>query len=434
LLSSDSLSKWEVADAQSSPRADAAPRPTAAAIPRDMEIVRLGGDAFFLFLDIFVHWSGRKITAVAPYYGDDIDWASHSVNLEDVVLAFDDHRIRGRYLAHRLDSWEPCILLDFDDPAIEDCLRAGETIAFTISAGPHKKEFVLETGAAPGHDIAMSVIVRDCNRWVGYFLDYYLTCMDCDHVYLYDNCTIDADGLQRIIRAYVDDGRVTYIPWHHRWKNTVDQKQIGQIAQQAHSLNKFGKCRWIGFFDYDEFLRIPGQTLRQFLAGFDSDEIDGLSFGLRWFLYKGELELNAIGNPLLNFLHAKPDGLARKRQKLIVSPRDVRFLRIHWLEDGKREFAIDDADIFFHHYYLSAERFLQGKSEPDTIRDDYMLGFAEPLIRAERNRIANQSDDRRPAASTDVGTKPRTVRSGSRTSSRRSTPPSLKTRSCPKRP
>ena len=354
----------------------------------DMEIIRIDDRDFFLFLDIFVHWSGDKITASAPFYGDDIDWAAHGVDPEKVELTFDRHRIAGRYIPHRLDSWEPCILFDFEHPDLAKYLHDHETIDFTVTAGSYSKQFSLGTKPARGHDIAMSVVVQNCNMWVPYFLDYYLDCLECDHVYLYDNCTADGEDLQRIIQPYAGRGQVTYIPWHYRWKNVSDRKQIGQIPQQAHSLNKFGQCNWIGFFDYDEFLRIPGQTLKQFLADYDPARTDGLSFGLRWFLYKGNEALNEIGNPLLNFFDAKRDELGRKRQKLIVSPRNVRFLRIHWLEDGKQDIPIDDTDIYFHHYYLNPERFEDGKTEADTTRDDYMLGFAEPLIRAANARKA----------------------------------------------
>ena len=375
----------------------------------DMEIVKLGDREFFLFLDIFVHWSGSKITAAAPYYGDDIDWAEHGVDLDEVVLTLGSDQVQGCYIPHRLDSWEPCVLFDFEDPALEAHLRDHDTITFTIGAGPHSKEFSLSTAPVWGHDTAMSVIVQDCNQWMPYFLDYYLNCLECDHVYLYDNYTTDAQGLQRIVQPYADRGQVTYIPWHYRWRNTVDKKQIGQIPQQAHSLNKFGRCKWIGFFDYDEFLRIPGRTLKQFLADYDPVETDGLSFGLRWFLYKGDETLDDVGNPLLNFFNAKRDSLGRKRQKLIVSPQDVRFLRIHWLEEGKEDVAVDDTDIYFHHYYLNPDRFQEGKTEPGTTRDDYMLGFAELLIRAARARTADGDAANKAPATGHPRPKPRTA-------------------------
>lgn len=422
-----------------------------------MRITRRGTRDFYLFLDIFVHWSGRKVTAVAPFYGADIDWLDYGVDLENVELRVEGHRVRGRYLPHRLDSFEPCILFDFEGPVIEACLREHDTVAFAISVGSYCQEFSLPTAAAPAHDLAMSLIIRDGNRWLGYFLDYYLACLECDHVYLYDHQTRDTAELQQIVRPYVDEGKVTYIPWHYRWRNASDHKQIGQIPQQAHSLNKYGKCRWIGFFDHDEYLRIPGGTLKQFLAGIDPDQVDGVSFAPRWFMYKdatthaesgGRLRIalrtlaqtlkdlssplwgeaaggtslhqpklvdetrrlfDEIGNPLLNFFDAKPDARGRKTQKLVVSPRNVRFLRIHWLEDGKRELAVEDTEAFFHHYYLKPMRFAKGLTEPDTVRDDYMLGFAERLINAARRRRGDGEAGNRSVESRPTRKRPKTA-------------------------
>ncbi len=84
-----------------------------------MEIVRINGEAFHLFLDIFVDANGQKLTAVSPHYGDDIDWQTHGVDFERVVLTIDALSMTGHYIPHRLDTWEPCILIDFTHPQIE---------------------------------------------------------------------------------------------------------------------------------------------------------------------------------------------------------------------------------------------------------------------------------------------------------------------------
>jgi hypothetical protein len=376
-------------------------------LPRDMRIARSGSLEFFLFLDIFVHWSGTKITAVAPYYGDDINWAQHGVDLESIILIFGTRRIKGRYITHRLDSWEPCVLFDFEDPALAVHLRDHTQVKFSIEAGPHCASFVLDTNRAARHEVAMSLIVQNTNRWLPYYLDYYTACLDVDHVYIYDNYTQDNRGMLRAIQPFVEQGKATYIPWHYRWVNESDGKQICQIPHQVHSLNKFGRCQWIGFFDYDEFLRIPNQTLKQFLSKYDPDKTDGLSFNLRWFMYKGESARCDIGNPLLCFFNVRREPTERKIQKVIASPRNVRFLRIHWLEDGKKDLPVDDHDIYFHHYYLQADRFEAGKTEAGTTRDDYMLGLAEPLIQARRLR-SPPSAGRSPAAG-DTGFPPRPI-------------------------
>ena len=352
-----------------------------------MEIVTLRGDPFHLFLDIFLHWSGDKICATASYYGDDIDWAEQGVDLEGIVLSADGVEVTGRYIPHRLDSWEPAILFDFESPELRRLLHERELLNFTVTAGPHRRRFSLRCRTAPAHPTAMSVVIQNENQWIGAYLDYYLLCMEVAHIFVYDNHTADRERLLEILEPYARAGQVTYIPWHYRWRNRVDNKQIGQPPQQSHTLNRYGTTPWIGLFDVDEFLRIPGRTLPQFLADHDPEEVDGLSFDIRWFLYHGELSLSEIDNPLFRFLQCKPDVLGRKRQKLMVSARHVRFARFHWLEEGKRERPITDPDIFFHHYYVQRDRFERGKVEHDTTFDDYMLRF-RPRIEAFHGRGA----------------------------------------------
>ena len=350
-----------------------------------MEITRRGNDAFYLFQDLFVHWSREKVTAVVPYYGDDIVWAEHEVSLDQVILKVGSSRICGTYIPHRLDSWEPAILIDFEHDALAELIETREWLDVEIEAGPHVQSFRISTARAPAYEVALSVIIRDENRWIGQFLDYYFECMAVEHVFVYDNNTRDRNALFDILEPYRRAGRVTYIPWHYRWRNFEDRKQIGQPPQQAHTLGRFGSSTWIGFFDVDEFLRIPGRTLPEFLAGHDPKAVDGLSFGLRWFFHQADRSFEEIRNPLLEMLHCKRDPLGRKRQKLMVSARNVRFLRFHWLEEGKRELPIDDGEIFFHHYYYRLSRFNEALTEPEASYDPYMLRFADRLTPESRD-------------------------------------------------
>lgn len=346
-----------------------------------MQIAREDNDDFFLFLDIFVHHTGSKITATCAYYGEDIDWSSHGVDLENVFLTVNGLCITGTYIPHRLDSWEPAILIDFEHPELASLISGSDSglLEIEIAAGSHQQAFELSTRLPEAYDVTMSVIIKNENRWIKHYLDYYLDCLEVDHIFVYDNLTTDRDELAVILKPYIVNGAVTYILWDYRWRNRYDRKQIGQPPQQSHTLNRFGNCTWIGFFDVDEFLRIPGKTLPEFLNTTDTDDVDGLSFGIRWFMYKGDLDFEDIRNPLLSMFESKPDRLGRKRQKLLVAAKDVRFLRFHWLEEGKRELAIPDDEIYFHHYYLRDARFDEGKKEVGTVHDEYMLEFAANL-------------------------------------------------------
>ncbi len=350
----------------------------------DMEIVAIGGHRFYLFLDIFVHPSRDKVVAVLPFYYKDWEPADHGVDVEKVDLVIDQKKIRGTYIPHRLDSWEPCALLDFEHPKLSRRLENDAEIEFVINVGPHSSHFSLSTIPEPPKNVLMSLVVKNENRWIRHFLEYYLQCLKVDHVAIYDNGTTDQKGLLNALQPYFEAGTVTYIPWNYRWRNhKKPQKMIAQPQQEAHSLNRFANCRWIGFLDVDEFLRIPGRTLPAFLKDFERANVDGLSFGLRWFEYEGALEFDELIDPPLTFLASGRDALGRKRQKLFVLPCHVRFLRLHSLEEGGRELQVDDTEIYFHHYRQREDRFCKTDSGDEIVapctRDDYMLRFAGAL-------------------------------------------------------
>ncbi len=346
--------------------------------PKTMQVAGDADQPYYLFHDIFVHPDGRKIVAVCSYYGDDWNPGDDGVDYDSVELALGDDRVRGRCVRHRLDSWEPCMLLEFAGAEVEAAIRESAVIQCEVHTGPHRQAFELPTAPGPAHAVALSLVVRNENRWIRVFLQYYLDCLRADHVFVYDNGTADREALLEILEPFRREGRVTYIPWDFRWRNRSDRKMIAQPAQEAHSLNRFANCRWLGFFDVDELLRLPGTTLPAFLERYAEAQIDGLSFGLRWYSYRGDADFETVENPPLTYLYARRDPLGRKRQKLFIKGGRTRFARLHWLEEGRRELPIDDTDIFFHHYEQRAQRFAEAKTRPGE-RDEYMLRFAAHL-------------------------------------------------------
>ncbi len=345
----------------------------------DMLVTEINGHAFFLFLDIFIHPERDRIVAVLPWYSEDWDTDEFGIDFENVELVYRGKRFRGTFIPHRLDSWEPCALLDFAHPQLEKWLRKQKSISFSIKAGPHEKRFKLSTQPPPAYNVLMSLVIKDENRWLRHFLEYYLECLQVDHILVYDNFTRQRDELLSILQPYLDAGKVTYISWDYRWRNlNPPRKMIAQPQQESHSLNRFANSSWIGFLDVDEFLRLPGKTLPEFLDPYKTANVDGLSFGLRWFQYEGTLEFEDVVDVPLTFQHSYRSKLGRKRQKLFVSPHQSRFLRLHTLEEGGRELQVDDTDIYFHHYCQRAYRFKHKKGKI-LQHDDYMLQFADKL-------------------------------------------------------
>ena len=334
--------------------------------PKDFLLTEKDKKKFYLFFDIFVHWSLKKITAVAPYYGDDIDFSEY---YQEIWLKVDDFLIRGTCIPCDLDSYEPSIIIDFARPELEAIIARRQVIQVEVICGQKSRSYELQK-YVPRYDHTMSLVIRARMKWTDQFLRYYLDIMKLDHIYFYlsrlDNSG-DKDKLIELFTPYVKRSKVTFIDWPYRWRNVSDRKQISQPPQQTHALNKYGHGKWIGLFDLDEFLMLPGGSIPRFLAPYDPSRIGSVTFGLRWFFYKGPKNFNQIRNPLTEYIHCREDELGRKRQKLFASPKLARYARFHWVAEELEEVQIDDAEIFFHHYYFHEDRFIEGKDKPGII-------------------------------------------------------------------
>ena len=376
------------------PAADASIAPAAPLAVCPMPLANRDRREYSLFYDLFVHWSRRKLTAVAPGYGGDFDFAAHGVDPDRVVLRVGGPgglRVPGRRIPHGLDGIEPSVLFDFEHPELAARIAAAPELEVRVIAGDAARTFWIDTRPPPAHEISLALCVHDENRWLPFYLDYYLDVLGVDHVYVYDHRTRDARGLRTLLAPHVARGRATLVPWDVEWTNRVDGEQIGQPPQQAHALARFGADRWIGFFDVDEFLDVPDGDLRGLLAPYDPAEVGGVAFGMRWGVYKGERSLRDVHNPVVEFVYTRDDAHWSGRWKLFVSPRRVRFMRIHWIQDDAP--TVHRPDVKYVHYAIREARFEEGRGPSglgaETSRDETLRRAWE--AREARRRAAPAS-------------------------------------------
>lgn len=331
------------------------------AVPiHSMPVGEHSGRTFFLFYDLFMHWRRDRLTAVAPYYGGDFDFAEAGIDLEAVVLEVGGLRIIGRYLPYGLEGWEPSILFDFEHPRLAALIEDSSSLSARVVAGGLDQSFVIDTTTPPCHDISVALCVRDENRWLPSYLEYWLEVLGVDHAYVYDNRTEDRQILASILDPYVERGQVTRIDWPFWWRNLHDQKQIGQPPQEGHTLARFGADRWIGFFDTDEFLLPPAGDLRAVLDEYDPGRIGAVAFKIRWCMYKGAKEHDQIADPLSELVHGRDDPVNEK-WKLFVSPERVRFMRFHWIQEDQP--TVHRPDIRYYHLCVRDFRFKECKTD-----------------------------------------------------------------------
>lgn len=87
-----------------------------------------------------------------------------------------------------------------------------------------------------------------------------------DHVYLYDDGS--TDDSREIVRPYVSDGFVTYIPWS---RFSSDPNCNMQRLTYAHAICTFGeRWRWMAFIDLDEYLfAVNDESLSEALSRYE---------------------------------------------------------------------------------------------------------------------------------------------------------------------
>ncbi len=351
-----------------------------------MQVGENGGRRFYLFYDLFVPWQRDRLTAVAPYYGVDFDLEAAGIDLEDVRLQVGSLEVGGQYLPYGLEGWEPSILIDFVDPRLGELIESQEQLTVRVVAGTHVADFTLSTARALQHETSVALCVRDENRWLPFYLEYWLEVMKVGQVYLYDNRTRDRAGLEMLLGPYLARGQVTLIDWDFEWRNRIDEKQIGQPPQEGHTLARFGADRWIGFFDADEFLLPPESGLQELLSAYDPDSVGAVSFEMLWCLYKGEKSYREIVDPLAEFTHVR--SLARPKTKLFVSPRKVRFMRFHWIQED--QITVPNPEVRYYHLATRDFRFEEGRTPEGFGADakmDRSLAIRWAAHRARRPRV-----------------------------------------------
>src|SRR4051812_7704217 len=100
--------------------------------------------------------------------------------------------------------------------------------------------------------LALCLFCKDENAYLAEWLDYHLA-LGVDHVLIYDNNS--RVPVADTVKAYVDAGRVTVLPW-------AETSQGRQCRAYARCLAEFGRAfAWIGFTDTDEFI-VPKVTTR----------------------------------------------------------------------------------------------------------------------------------------------------------------------------
>ena len=112
--------------------------------------------------------------------------------------------------------------------------------------------------------VAICAIGRLENRYAAEWVEHYIH-LGVDKIYIYDNNRPeDGECFSDVLQPYIEAGFVEITPW------TDKQNPAYMDCYQRHQ----GEHKWIGFFDFDEFVEIPsGRNIHDLLNGFDFADV-----------------------------------------------------------------------------------------------------------------------------------------------------------------
>ena len=154
-------------------------------------------------------------------------------------------------------------------------------ILFVIFNEQHCKLYLNSKEFALKNYICMCSIVKEENIYLKDFINHYKL-LGYNHFYIYDNNDISGERLEDVISEEIKNGFVSIINFrNYRPKNKGPQMDAYYNCYHKNKNN----CKWISFFDIDEFLIIDSKniTLSHLLENLRYKKCDGLS--VNWKLF-----------------------------------------------------------------------------------------------------------------------------------------------------
>lgn len=222
------------------------------------------------------------------------------------------------------------------------------------------------------YELAIVAIAKNEALYVREWIKYHLVASEGSvHFFLYDNDS--EDGLEDVIRDFIDNGVVTYIPY-------PGNKM--QLPAYDDAIAKYsGEARYMAFIDLDEFItsRQDVSITKQIRDLIEKNNACGL--GLNWCLYGSSGEKKKRDGLLIERFqrHGTTGFWGNEHVKSIVNPRMVkRMISCHYPlyyaggwninTKGKRQHLwinkpVDWDILYISHFFCkSEEEFIKKKS------------------------------------------------------------------------
>jgi len=226
--------------------------------------------------------------------------------------------------------------------------------------------------SVPATYLAVCAIAKDEGPYFKEWIDWHKA-QGVDKFYIYDNGSTDATA--EILRPYIEDGTVEYIPFPgHRM-----QLAAYDDCMARHRFD----TRWIAFIDLDEFIvPVADTSVDAFLRRFESFP----AVEINWLIYGSGGQRGKSPRPVMERFrrHSLPSHPLNRHVKSIVNPRRV------FTMTGCHEAARIDGRAADSHGNPVTRNFREREPQQDVIRINHyaVRSFEEFVEKQARGRAS----------------------------------------------
>lgn len=225
--------------------------------------------------------------------------------------------------------------------------------------------------------LAICTMLRSVDDFVPQWLDFHRY-LGVDHVYLYDNELKEDTTLPETVKQYIDEGFVTWIPWHHSislWKTYLEV----QIAHENDCMwrHKYD-VEWMIKIDVDEYVQPMNPNKTQIPDYLHDPMYENLA-GVRlenWFFGRPK-RIGPKGTEVIqrNVWSAKEPTLQQTgHDKNILRPMNVHYFKIHNVKLGGDMISLNPyTELRMVHYRSDNKRALHFELPDFVFRDFRMM-------------------------------------------------------------
>lgn len=210
-----------------------------------------------------------------------------------------------------------------------------QNLFVALRAPLRRRHRPLSDGTEPSYGLAAMIRVKDEARFLPEWIAHHLN-VGVEHIYVYDNNS--TDDIERVIAPFISRRDVTYVHW---------PPVPASPAAEYDFLARFGPmCRWVAFFDADEFLyeARPGE-----LAAVLAEHARRPAIAVSWH-YFGSAGHEVVPRGLVTEQFDHADAVYNRHVKVIARPAEIvqtrnshnfhyRHGRLAVTPDGQRVFG-----------------------------------------------------------------------------------------------